>query len=117
MHKKLYNQKRKTVHGEPFAKIDNDHLNINVYASRLFGLDAKRCDIFVDDKNNEVMIVENNIDGQYSINPNKNLDSRRICFKGYLSRNKDIDTNQRYLVSKCDEGIKFKFERIEQRKE
>lgn len=101
--------------GGCFVKITSSRtpqMRFNVWASRMFGLNIKYVDVYIDEKNNEILISPNDEYGQYSFVAPKGLDNRIVAIDSIMTRNPDIDTNQRYRVVKCAEGMKFKFERI-----
>ena len=100
---------------ESFVKIirsRHSQMHFNVWASRMFGLNIKRVDVLIDEDENEILICQNDKSGEYSFVAPKGVDARFISCDSILTNNPDIDTNRRYLVVKCDEGMKFKFERI-----
>lgn len=112
---KIIHRKRHRQIQECFVKIISGltpSMNFNVWASREFGLDIKRVDVYVDANNNEILIIPNNEHGQYAVVKQRNRENIIITCTAFLKENPDIDTNQRYLVSMCDKGMKFKFKRI-----
>lgn len=107
---------RKKESREPFIKLNNDCASLNVLATYLIGENTRIVDVLFDEETDEIAIVPNEQEGEYHLTPLRST-RRKVCLHKLLANNKDIDTNQRYIVEKYENGIKFKIQRIQWKEE